>query len=148
MRVLVCGGRTFGNLPNDIEPGALPQLQAKARDERDLVSSTLTRLHQLHHFTVLIQGGQRGADYWAKKWAERHGVPVLEFKANWYPNGRRHGVDRSAGPRRNAKMIAEGKPDRVIAFPGGKGTASMLAIARAAGAEIQRIPTNEATEVA
>jgi hypothetical protein len=30
-------------------------------------------------------------------------------------------------------MLKEGHPDLVVAFPGGKGTAGMIALARAAG---------------
>lgn len=49
------------------------------------------------------------------------------FRADWEQCG------RQAGPLRNARMLAEGRPDAVIAFPGGKGTADMVRKARAAG---------------
>jgi hypothetical protein len=47
-------------------------------------------------------------------------VPVIEFPANWKVYG------RAAGPIRNMKMLLEGKPDLVVAFPGGIGTADMV----------------------
>ena len=37
---------------------------------------------------------------------------------------------------RNARMLAEGKPDLVVAFPGGRGTADMVAQARKAGVRV------------
>lgn len=39
-------------------------------------------------------------------------------------------LGRKAGPIRNQRMLDEGKPALVIAFPGGTGTAGMVAIAR------------------
>lgn len=57
-------------------------------------------------------------------------VPVIVYHADWNAHG------RSAGPIRNAKMLAEGKPDLVVAFPGGKGTAHMVGIARKAGVPV------------
>ena len=47
--------------------------------------------------------------------------------------------DANAGPRRNARMLAEGKPDLVVAFPGGRGTADMVSKARAAKVEVMEI---------
>jgi hypothetical protein len=41
-----------------------------------------------------------------------------------------------AGPIRKQQMLDEGKPDLVVAFPGGRGTAHMVRIARAAGIEV------------
>jgi hypothetical protein len=42
-----------------------------------------------------------------------------------------------AGYFRNVQMLEEGKPDLVVAFLGGKGTAMMVKIARAAGVEVR-----------
>jgi hypothetical protein len=33
-------------------------------------------------------------------------------------------------------MLDEGKPDLVVAFPGGRGTADMVSVARAKGIEV------------
>jgi hypothetical protein len=35
-------------------------------------------------------------------------------------------LGRKAGPIRNQRMLEEGKPDLVVAFPGGTGTAGMM----------------------
>jgi hypothetical protein len=45
----------------------------------------------------------------------------------------------AAGPIRNARMLEEGKPDIVIAFPGGRGTANMIEQAHAAGVEVVQV---------
>jgi hypothetical protein len=37
---------------------------------------------------------------------------------------------------RNSKMLAEGKPEMVLAFPGGRGTANMVKQARSAGVSV------------
>lgn len=112
MRVLVCGGRTF--------------------HERDIVFSELDK-HSTDWgpFKTLIQGGAGGADRLAKVWAEERGVEVLTFPADW----KRLGI--AAGPRRNQQMIDQGKPDLVIAFPGGAGTRDMMA--KATKAKLQSI---------
>lgn len=44
-----------------------------------------------------------------------------------------------AGPDRNQRMIDEGRPDLVVAFPGGRGTADMIRRATEAGIEVFRI---------
>jgi hypothetical protein len=46
---------------------------------------------------------------------------------------------KAAGPIRNQRMIDEGKPDLVIAFPGGRGTADMVSRAKKAGIPVQEI---------
>jgi len=58
-------------------------------------------------------------------------------------NGARYPVDHdldgpwpAAGPRRNRRMFEQSKPERGIAFPGGKGTAGMTAIMRKAGLNV------------
>ncbi len=107
MRVLVCGGRDYADY--------------------DAVAQELDDYRKRVSHLVIIQGGASGADALAREWCARSFVDYHNFPADW----RRHG--RSAGPIRNAKMIAEGRPDVVIAFPGGRGTADMCRQASAAG---------------
>ena len=52
---------------------------------------------------------------------------MAEYVADWATHGKK------AGPLRNQRMIDEGHPDLVIAFPGGKGTDDMTRRALAAG---------------
>ena len=68
--------------------------------------------------TMIIEGGQTGADLLAQRWARRRGVHVAEVAAQWK-------VIDNAGPRRNEAMLAL-NPKVVIAFPGGIGTADMV----------------------
>lgn len=119
MRVLVCGGRDY--------------------DDQSHVWSTLGGLHAATPISAVIEGGAYGADTWAMTWGHSERVPVIEFKADWKQHG------RSAGPIRNRQMLDEGRPDLVIAFPGGKGTADMVEQARAAGIEV-RLASNDPKE--
>lgn len=111
MRVLVCGGRTYTDL------GA--------------VWSQLDAFHALQGpIDVVIHGGARGADLLAEKWAIANGVRHIAFKPDWEAYG------LAAGPIRNAAMLAEGKPNLVIGFPGGKGTRDMVKQARETGVDV------------
>lgn len=110
MRLLVCGGRDF----NDWE----------------WMNEVLTWISGSNHIEVLIHGAARGADSLAGEWAELANVPIKAYPADW----QRHG--RAAGPIRNRLMLSDGKPDFVIAFPGGRGTADMISAARVAGVTV------------
>ena len=79
---------------------------------------------------TIIQGGAKGADFLAKVYAHECGIPCEEYPADWKAYG------KAAGHLRNQKMLDEGKPDLVVAFPGGNGTADMVARARKAGVEV------------
>jgi hypothetical protein len=103
----------------------------KASEEQLLLTQTLNSLPQQN--LLIIHGAAMGADRWADVWAARVNVPVKRFRANWDRYG------KSAGPRRNQKMLDEGKPDLVIAFPGGSGTADMVDRARTAGIPVTEI---------
>src|SRR5690554_3978 len=104
MRVLVCGGRKFG--------------------DRALFNAVMApyRLRA----SVIIHGAARGADRMADNWAQTWGIHVERYPAKWHQYG------KAAGPLRNQQMLDEGRPDLVIAFPGGNGTADMVTRARAA----------------
>lgn len=112
MRVLVCGGRDYANL--------------------SAVHHALTALHTKRGITALIEGGAAGADRLAREWAKRNHIPVETFEADWKADGKR------AGPWRNYRMIRDGKPDGVVAFPGGLGTADMIRQAETAGLKVWR----------
>lgn len=111
-RVLVCGGRNF--------------------TDADFLFRTLDDLRTKFGFTHLIHGQGQGADQLAYMWAvSRLGeVAVTGFPADWIR------FNKSAGPKRNQQMLDEGKPDFVIAFPGGKGTADMVRRAKRAGVPV------------
>ena len=110
MKVLVCGGRDFNN--------------------PDWLSCTLGELSRGAGWTTIIEGGARGADRQAREWALANNLDVQTFDAEWHRHGKR------AGPIRNQRMLEEGQPDLIVAFPGGHGTADMVRRARQAGIEV------------
>jgi hypothetical protein len=110
MRVLVCGGRDY--------------------DDRKHVFATLDALHAKHPFDEVVEGGARGADELGRRWAKDRGVDAVTYWANWTK------YDNRAGPIRNAKMLARGLPNLVVAFPGGGGTDNMVSQARDKNLEV------------
>jgi len=135
VRVLVCGGRRYDN---DSElPGAAV---AKALDGLAIIREWVTLKIR---FSVLMHGAcgvdrskpdwsrLTGADRWAHEWALRNRVPVVAYPADWTTH------KRAAGPMRNEEMIIDGRPDLVIAFPGGDGTAGMVELARKYGVSVE-----------
>jgi hypothetical protein len=83
--------------------------------------------------TLIIHGAAKGADTLAGRWAKEFNIPVLVFPADWKKYGRR------AGPIRNAQMLSEGKPNLVVAFPGGRGTANMVGLSQKAGVPVYAV---------
>lgn len=83
------------------------------------VNQVLGAVHFLRPVGLLIVGDADGADRLAREWAQQNKVPIREFKADW------NGQGRMAGPLRNARMVAEGKPHFAVVFPGGAGTRDM-----------------------
>lgn len=73
----------------------------------------------------------------ATAWATDHGVAVICCPADW----RWHG--KAAGPIRNKQMLDQHSPDLVIAFPGGRGAANMVALARAAGVPVAEVEAKD-----
>lgn len=82
---------------------------------------------------TIINGGAQGADLLSTIYARASGLTHWVFPADWANHG------RAAGPKRNRRMLIEGKPDAVIAFAGGVGTAHMCRIARDAGIPVHEI---------
>lgn len=81
---------------------------------------------------AICQGGAKGADALAKLWAQRNGVPCFQCDSNWNFYGKR------AGMLRNQWMLDFFKPDYVLAFPGGRGTAGMVEIAKKANVTVHQ----------
>lgn len=123
MRVLVCGGRDFS-------------------DKKMLVHA-LDKFHVSIGISLLIQGGQRkwdkesrrwiGADWLASEWARWREIAFVTDPAKWTSEG------KSAGPIRNSRMLDNWRPEFVIAFPGGNGTADMISQATKEGLRVQEV---------
>lgn len=113
MIVLVCGGRAYA--------------------DRAFLEAELDRLHAQQRFARLVEGGSGrrgrdgsprcGADLLARAWAEARGVPVTEHPALWRSEG------LSAGFNRNLRMVLAERPELIVAFPGGRGTAHTCGLA-------------------
>lgn len=126
MRVLICGGRDYAD--RDAVFRELDALTGDVSDEHPLGTISLTIIHG---------DCPTGADRWADEWAIVNWSDFDRFPADWKQHG------RAAGPIRNTRMIAEGKPDLVLAFPGGRGTADLVRKAEATGIPVRRVPTPE-----
>lgn len=112
MTIIVCGGRDY--------------------DDRERVFSVLDKLEYDGNLYV-VEGGARGADTLAADWAEVRGHHHITVPADWSAHG------RAAGSIRNQLMLDKYKPNLVIAFPGGRGTADMIARAEKAGVPVERV---------
>lgn len=122
MRVLVTGGRDYRN----------------ART----ILNVLSILHAETPIDTIIHGGAGGcdldglygADVIAQDIAEQLGIDTQVYVPDWKAHGKK------AGPIRNQLMLDDGKPNLVVAFPGGKGTADMVRRANAAGVMVILAP--------
>jgi hypothetical protein len=112
-RLLVCGGQLY--------------------TDRERVYSVLSELNP----AIIIHGAAPGADTLAHEWALSSFPPVgvIRFLAHWTGYGR-----RMAGFARNIRMLREGRPTLVCAFPGRAGTEHMVHIADDAGVPVIRVP--------
>lgn len=111
LRVLVCGSRNW--------------------ESPEVVNECLDRLNQLFDVSAVIHGACRGADTTGMLWARSAGKTECAYPADWKTHG------RAAGPIRNQKMLAEGRPEVVLAFhddlEGSKGTKDMVRRALSVG---------------
>lgn len=165
MRILVTGGRNYGwkwingvKVPDEKQIRKLNKVLDRAHSEferRD--SGKRSDLHgepeadwtfdhsekvsrNTHPFGCLsnrftiIQGGASGADLLAKEWGmKKLGVVVDTYYADWTRHKKR------AGPIRNEEMLRESRPNAIVAFPGGRGTAHMVKIAKKAGVPVLEV---------
>jgi hypothetical protein len=118
MKIIVAGGRDYS-----LSPAVF-----------DLLESALAPV-----ITELVSGGAPGVDSTAEAWARGRGLPVRRFPADWLTHGKR------AGPIRNRQMAQHA--EAVVLFPGGRGTDSMHAEARAAGLVIVDLRFSEVLRI-
>jgi hypothetical protein len=123
MRLLVCGGRDFIDVP----------LLWRTLDElRESTPEPGIRL-VIDGASDDVTGKYKGADYWAHQWALARNIPTVRQHAKWDEEG------RAAGPIRNGVMIERHRPDYVVAFHGGRGTQNMITQAERAGIVVQAV---------
>jgi SLOG family YspA-like protein len=109
VRVLVCGGRRY--------------------NDRSYVFAILDELEPVE----VIHGAAAGADALAEAWAKSRQIPYRGFPAEWDKSG------KSAGHKRNYRMLTDTWPDLVVAFPGGAGTADMIRTAQSLGVPVLQV---------
>jgi len=139
MRVLVFGGRDFGDLCSITrEDPRWPEREKQYR----FIMYTLDRIAEqkstlynpednwLPSDIEVISGMASGADSVAVDWAVCNWLKVHEFPANW------KAFRKGAGSKRNQQMLDEGRPDFAVAFPGGVGTADMALRCKIDGIEL------------
>lgn len=114
MRVIICGSRSWNKI--------------------DVIARVVEKLPD---DAVVIEGEQRGADLIARACAEERGLQVIPFYADWEKE------KKSAGPRRNKRMLEEGEANLVIAFIDtsvkSPGTHNMIEIAESYGVRVVKI---------
>lgn len=113
MRLVVTGGRDYA--------------------DHETVFRVLDALHASYAITELAHGNARGADTLADEWCVLRGIPRTKYHADW------KGLGNAAGMARNRRMLDEFRPDEVIAFPGGSGTAGCVREALARGIRVRRV---------
>jgi SLOG family YspA-like protein len=130
MKVLVCGGRKYAD-------------RERVFATLDDIDRTRGPISGVVHGASGKQDKQGnaicGADLLGRDWqrermnAPKHEMWLAAVPALWTQNG------MAAGPIRNQHMLDRYKPQLVVAFPGGAGTADMVRRAKAAGVEVIEI---------
>lgn len=123
LKVLICGGRDFNDRDGFI----------REVDNFLYERGHLDPEYRMPVNVTIIHGNARGADSLADDYAVVNWTGLKVFPADWDTYG------KAAGAIRNKQMLIEGQPDVVLAFPGGKGTAHMVRIAKKAGVEVVEI---------
>ena len=132
---IVCGGRTYGMAWRDDKDAVI--------EERVALVDTLAAVapNLIIHGACVLSGEASGADLIADMWASRNKVDAIRCPAPFAAFG------RVAGPARNGGMLALGQAMAktldarlvVVAAPGGRGTASMVRLAKAAGVDVVEV---------
>ena len=110
-RVVVCGGRTYGDI------------------------NRVTCVLDIIQPWLVIHGDASGADTLAKEYAESRGIPIETYA----PDRALDGPGRDWKFNRNSRMLAESRPSLVVAFPGGPGTADTVNKAKRLGIPVIEI---------
>lgn len=86
---------------------------------------------------IIVEGGARGVDQFAREWAITKGREVRTCK----PDKTKDGAGNEAPKRRNSRMLARERQGLSygLAFPGGTGTQDMVKKLLEAGVRVTRV---------
>lgn len=129
---VICGGRSYGRVPDDVPRELRDHYETLARRERDRLVQVLDAAVTRLGLDRVAVGDATGADALAAAWAEGRAISFAVFAADW-------SLGRAAGPARNLRMLNETKPDFVIAFPGSRGTRNCCSLADKAAIRVYRV---------
>ena len=118
MRILICGGRNFNDK------------SLMRREIIEFLKESGVFSHEALKSVTIIHGGAKGADSIAGLVADELGIETVVYPADWEK------YSKSAGIIRNKEMADKGKPDFVLAFPGGAGTHHMVSYAKSKGIHV------------
>ena len=107
MRVLICAGRHYA-------------------DSR-VCRQVLEAFQRLHPVQVVIHGGSQFLGAHIEDWARENAADIVRYPPNWQHHG------KQAERLRNRFMLADSRPDIVLALPGGADTEELLDQARSQG---------------
>lgn len=149
MKTLVCGGRDFNDAAGLYSTLDTIQRWTLQEAENTLGIAFGVIWETTGPITCIVHGAARGADLLAENWAKSREIAYHGHPAPWHTHDPRwckcSGVlgdtCNGAGMWRNREMLrrehSRSFPVGIcIALPGGKGTAGMVALCRAAGIEV------------
>lgn len=113
MRVLVTGGRDFLNA--------------------GMIGEVLDHWVERGATQFITGEAPSGVDRLVKDWCGREKFPYQGWPANWEDAG------KAAGRARNEEMFIRSRPNYVLAFPGGDGTAHMTTFALTQGCPVAKV---------
>lgn len=111
--------------------------------DRELIAVYMPAIKEIPGAEI-CHGGAPGADSIAGEEAEKLGIPVTVYRAEWEKYG------KAAGPIRNRRMLNEFRPTQIVAFhpniEQSKGTKDMVELGKAAGLPVVLHSTRERTD--
>ncbi len=82
---------------------------------------------------IIATGDASGADAIARDYAKNNNISLKIYKADWDTYG------KSAGPKRNRRMLLANEGATVLAFKGGKGTKNCVETAVSLGMVVVKV---------
>lgn len=113
--------------PENFPPIRIAVTGGRDMTDRRMIDRGLSALAGVRTIGALAHGDSRGADKLSDEWAKSHGIERKPYPADWRALG------KSAGPIRNRRMLDDFKPELLVVFPGGRGTADCRSAAAERG---------------